>query len=285
MSGMGLMGQLDLLFKQLVVSSRVFFFGVKCESRRFDGFGDVGQLHIILRGDCTVLHPSGVNDGVACKHVLTRPSVVFFPRPYPHTLIPDEHGSTEVICATVDLGGRPHSSLVNSLPEISILDIGATPTLAPTVALLLDEATTQRNGQRAALDRLLDYFLIQLIRHLATTDAIQRGVLLALKEPRLLRAITAVHENPAQDWTIDELATLAAMSRAKFTQYFRSTMGCSVTHYVTQWRIGVAKRLLQQGKPMKVIATTVGYQSPSALSRVFFRHVGATPSEWAAQNR
>lgn len=50
--------------------------------------------------------------------------------------------------------------------------------------------------------------------------------------------------------------------------------------YLTDWRLGVARRLLRKGMPLKRVANEVGYASPTAFARVFTQRVGEPPSRW-----
>jgi transcriptional regulator GlxA family with amidase domain len=111
------------------------------------------------------------------------------------------------------------------------------------------------------------------------------GLLAAMTDPRLSLAINAMHQRPAHPWTLDELADVASMSRARFAVNFRKLVGITPLDYLTSWRLAVARGQLRRGKPLKSIALAVGYQSSEALSRVFARKVGQTPVEWLREQR
>jgi len=42
----------------------------------------------------------------------------------------------------------------------------------------------------------------------------------------------------------------------------------------------VAQNLLKKGKPVKLAANAVGYESASALGRVFRKKTGLSPKQW-----
>lgn len=50
--------------------------------------------------------------------------------------------------------------------------------------------------------------------------------------------------------------------------------------YLQGWRVGLAQQALRQGRPLKVVASDVGYGSEAALSRAFKAHSGMSPREW-----
>jgi AraC-like DNA-binding protein len=111
-------------------------------------------------------------------------------------------------------------------------------------------------------------------------------VLAGLTDPRLARALTALHEAPHKPWKLEDLAGLAGMSRTRFAEHFRMLVGQTPIEYLTVWRMTIARQLLRKGKPVKSVAAQVGYESAAAFSRVYSRMTGhpprATPSSGRA---
>ena len=121
----------------------------------------------------------------------------------------------------------------------------------------------------ALVERLVEVVMIQILRQLMESDEVSGGLLSGLAHPRLRNALVAMHEAPAQDWTLDNLAGVAGMSRSAFATTFRETLGQTPGQYLLGWRVRLAQKALQRGRPLKVIATEVGYGSEAALSRAF----------------
>ena len=90
-------------------------------------------------------------------------------------------------------------------------------------------------------------------------------------------------ERPAHPWTLDELADMAGMSRARFAVNFREAVGLTPLDYLTDWRMSIAQNLLKLGRPIKSVAAAVGYQSQAALARVFAKRIGHAPTDWLKQ--
>src|SRR3546814_10163676 len=109
------------------------------------------------------------------------------------------------------------------------------------------------------------------------------GVIHALSDRRLARAIVAIHGEPGRAWALDELAAEAGMSRAGLTSAFRRHMGRSVGDYLSDYRVLVAKRELSLGRPVALVSDELGYASPTAFARMFNARAGQTPREWAAR--
>ena len=92
------------------------------------------------------------------------------------------------------------------------------------------------------------------------------------------RALTALHDQPQRDWTLEALAREAGLSRSIFAARFTEQLGQSAISYLTQWRLHLAHRALSDTRtPMTEIAETAGYGSEAAFSRAFKRQFGHAP--------
>jgi len=115
-------------------------------------------------------------------------------------------------------------------------------------------------------------------------NIIQHGLLAGLAHPQISRVLTAMHKAPEKQWGLAEMAELALMSRSKFADAFKRTVGQSPGNYLIDWRINVAKVLLKQNKPVALVANAVGYENGSALARVFRKKLGISPKQWFEKN-
>ncbi|MEZ0289438.1 MAG: cupin domain-containing protein [Methylophilus sp.] len=262
------------LLNQISLSAKVFFTGDLCEIANFDGSGQVGHIHLLRSGKLDLMFR-----GQHLAHI-AQPSVVFFPRPSIHVLTPVTGEACELVCASIDLGAKVRSPLATALPEFVIVPLSEMQSIAPTLQLLFSEAFEQALGRQAALDRLAEYFLIQVLRHVIQAGYLQQSIFAALADARLALAVKAMHDNPSHPWTLETLAEVSGMSRARFATNFKATVGTTPLDYLTDWRLSIAQNLIRQGKPLKSIAVQVGYQSAAAFSRVFAKRLGTTPAEW-----
>ncbi|WP_275272013.1 AraC family transcriptional regulator [Limnobacter sp. P1] len=268
------MDQLSAIFKRFNPSARVFHSGSLCQSVNFDPQDDVGYLHLLRSGTMTIL-PEGAE-----VITLDKPSLLFYPRPCSHRFQTGNTGA-DLVCATVNLGSAQQNPLINALPNVLVLTLDQLHTLSPALDLLFLEGTNNHSGRQAAIDRLMEYVLIQLLRFLIESRTLNHGLLAALSDPKLSKALIAIHEYPSKDWTLETLSEEAGMSRARFASHFRKTVGTTPIDYLTSWRLGIVQTLLLNGKSIKSIGREVGYRSQAALSRVFTQRCGLSPSEWA----
>jgi transcriptional regulator GlxA family with amidase domain len=63
------------------------------------------------------------------------------------------------------------------------------------------------------------------------------GWLFALSDKQMTVAITSMHDESANDWTVENLAERAGMSRSTFALRFKQTVGVSPMEYLTRRRM------------------------------------------------
>ena len=173
----------------------------------------------------------------------------------------------------------------------------------PPVVMLENEL--QRESMRWAVERMLRemrdpqpggtliaqqiaYTLLVEALRLHLADDLQRGTgwLFALADSRMRAALSCMHREPARAWTLQELARSAGMSRTAFAQVFKRTVGTSPMDYLTQWRMTLAaKRMQDAGETIASIAPALGYKSESAFSAAFKRQWGTSPREHVRLHR
>jgi len=150
--------------------------------------------------------------------------------------------------------------------------------------LLLAEVTQPAPGSRVMVSRVLDLLFIRALRIWAASGSPSGpGWLTAAMDPALGPVLTAIHQAPERDWSVDELARLAALSRSAFAARFVALLGQSPGAYVLQRRLDHAAHLLRSTRePVARIAASVGYASEAAFSRAFARAHGDSPRAWRA---
>lgn len=266
--------RLDALLRRFTLEARVFHTGVLCGTHDFDAEEGVGHLHLLKRGPLTVHNPRG-------KAVpVDEPAIVFYPTPMDHRFTTDRERGADLVCASVRFGGGAANPIVQSLPPFFVVPVSAMPNLAPALDLLFSEAFGASCGRQAAVNRLFEVVIIQVLRFAMAEGRTSTGMLAGLSHPGLAKAIVAMHEKPGYAWNLENLAETAGMSRTRFAEAFRETVGLTPGSYLTEWRITVARDLLAKGRPIKLVAEEVGYGSGPALSRAFRTATRESPREW-----
>lgn len=170
--------------------------------------------------------------------------------------------------------------LTASMPEYLHLNLCDTP-IHPLVQLFLQEAQKNDAGTKSVVDALSNVLLIYILRHAIQENLITGGVLLALQDKRLNTVLGAILQRPQEDWRIEQLADLSAMSRANFIRVFQQQLGMSPGRFITQVRLQSAAFLLKQSQQsVLAIALEVGYQSEAHFSKAFKNYYQLSPSQY-----
>lgn len=171
--------------------------------------------------------------------------------------------------------------LVRMLPDMLFVPGGspASAAVAGVLALIDAEMQDGRMGSGVVAARLADVLLVAAIRaYVDQVGEAETGWLGALSDPRLGRALQAVHADIARPWSVDQLARLAGMSRATFSLRFTRAVGQPPLGYLRAWRLTLARTALARGEgDVASIARAVGYTSQSAFGHAFRRAFGTSP--------
>ena len=179
--------------------------------------------------------------------------------------------ATEV-AVQLHLDGPAALLLMREFAQPLVLQLAeADATLCQAVQLLWTEVAAPRCGQPAMLASAGNMLFIGLLRHLVAHPQAKVGLFAGLGDPRIAKALVAMHEHPHAAWSLESLAERAGMSRTVFATGFRNAMGTPPGKYLTQLRLLIAQRAVQSGKGLKGAARVSGYKDASALSRALGR--------------
>ncbi|MCW5940075.1 MAG: AraC family transcriptional regulator [Fimbriimonadaceae bacterium] len=184
--------------------------------------------------------------------------------------------------------------LLTSMPNLIRLRDGIdhkTTGLAATLQMLASETTSSLPGKEILMDRLADVLFVQILRANVKQEeeegrdlGSRAGLMQALMDPELARALSLMHTKPEHPWSVAELAERVGMSRTAFALRFKSKAGVGPLEHLTQWRIQRACELLRESrKTLNEVAWRVGYESGAAFSRAFRREVGVSPGQFRRQ--
>ena len=268
--------RLAALLERFPVSAQVFNAGALCGVNLLEADDVHGQLHLVRRGPLEVSH-----GGAPVR--IEAPSLLLYPRPLSHRFSSDPERGADMACANLRFEGGPGNPVAAALPAFVCMPLTALDGSGPVLEMLFEEAFERRCGRQAMIDRLFEVVMIQLLRQLMERGEVTGGLLAGLSHPRLRHALVAMHEAPTRDWTLEDLAAASGMSRSVFAASFREAVGSTPGQYLLGWRVGLAQQALRRGRPLKVVASEVGYGSEAALSRAFKAHCGLSPRAWKQQ--
>lgn len=198
---------------------------------------------------------------------------------------PGTNNETQLVCGHFAFDQEARHPLIDALPPYIHLTSYADRSgswLENTIRMIGNEAGRDLPGGDIIALKLAEIIFAQALRtYLSTTSA---PGLTGFADPRLARALTALHAEPSRDWTLEDLAAAAGMSRTAFAEKFAESMSVTPMAYLTRWRMLLARaRLKETPETVPAIAEDVGYRSEAAFSRAFKKIFGIPPARYRRQ--
>lgn len=266
--------RLDALLTHFPVRAQLFRSGTLCGVSEFDAPADRGQLHLIRAGKLEVIQPG------SAPLKIVEPSLLLYPRPLTRRFVSDVRDEAVTTCADLHFEGGAANPIASALPDVTCLPLASIEGVDRSLSLLIEEAASSYCGRREMIDRLFEVVLIQVLRHLMESSKLEGGMLAGMSHPKLRKALVAMHDQPAQKWSLDALAEVAGMSRSAFANAFHDVVRSTPGDYLQAWRVRLTQSALRKGRSLKVIALEVGYGSEAALSRAFKAQCDLSPRDW-----
>ncbi|MFC1748238.1 AraC family transcriptional regulator [Pseudomonadota bacterium] len=256
--------------------------------------GDNGQhsscFHIVTLGRCYLDAPGHYSGQ------MDEGDLMIFSTALPHTLRPIESLSGEqqhlsfndsedvagtgLLCGDVNFQHRGSQQLLSALPPLLIIRYEqAKPWMKPLLEMVMVENRSPGAVSKAILDRLSELLFTYAVKGFVAEHSDTATMLSLYGDERLALAVKAIHSQPAHDWSLDQLAKKAMMSRTVFAERFKAVSGWTVGQYTIWWRMQLAWDLLHNGKAVSQVAECVGYQSEAAFSRAFKKMFDLSPGK------
>jgi AraC-like DNA-binding protein len=267
-----------------------------------------GESPIRLEAGDVILFPQGDPHVMSSAPGMRAPTVdakvYFLPRPpqLPYALSMGEAaGATAhrdgggrdhatVVCGFLGLDARPFNPLLAALPRVLRVPgstLGADSWVTTFMRAVVAESNARRPGGEAVLERMSEMLFVEVLRrHIDSLPPEQTGWLAGVRDPAVGRALSLIHEKPADAWTLERLSKEAGLSRSSLHERFVHFIGQPPMQYLTQWRMQVAGGLLRDTNAKLVeVALDVGYESEAAFSRAFKRVASVSPGVWRKVKR
>ena len=244
-----------------------------------------GLFHLVNTGECLI-----ESEALDETWHLQAGDLVVFPHGASHRLRARDAAmdiTTSLICGELRYASHTRHPLSHALPACFVVrDAQADLLFRQLSAMMVEIARTEVPGRKVLLNKLADTLFTLAVCDYAHRHADQQGLFAALADNRICRVLQAVHEEPGHAWTMQGMAGLACMSRSAFAERFAQLMNVPPMQYVTQWRVNVAERLLQDPElSVASIAERLGYSSEAAFRRLFKRVSGTCPGRIRAGSR
>lgn len=285
---------INQLFATFKVTSEIFHNGQYCGGWAIDTSGQKYiSFHVVNHGRCFLT----VGDDPKI-HTLEEGDVVLFPTDSRHCLTNDDtfdlpvnqadstdfddgliKDGTGLICGYFAHNHPLISNVTVYLPDMVLLKrsqlLRENSSAASLLEALLTESLSASMGSELVMNKVAEALLALVFRDYLPAE---RGIIAAMSHPQLSKVIQAIHNNPENKWTVDTMAELCFLSRAKFSDLFKSVLMETPMNYLTQWRISVAYRMLADERVSTLhAALACGYDNESSFSKAFKRLLGVNP--------
>lgn len=97
---------------------------------------------------------------------------------------------------------------------------------------------------------------------------------------RLLRIVSSIMQEPANNRTLEQWAEWAGLSPRTMSRLFRLEVGCSFAQWRQQALLTHALERLARGEQVAAVADALGYASPSNFIVMFRRCFGESPGRY-----
>ena len=252
-------------------------------------------FHMVARGGCWLHMPDG-SEPIA----LASGDLVVFPHDAEHTLSNSEQSpnndfprnqpaspeasgpAVTLICGYFEFERHSWNPLVAAMPGVMVIRneaSAAVPLMDTLGRFLYYEVETGQLGSSLLIDKLSEILFIHVIRsHMNSCK--DHGFIAALADSQIGKALSKVHESPAEGWSVESLAKEAGMSRSAFAERFSRLVEMTPMQYLTYWRMTQAnERFLTTEQSVAQVAESCGYQSEAAFAKVFKKQFGYGPGQ------
>jgi thiosulfate/3-mercaptopyruvate sulfurtransferase len=279
------------MLSTLRLDANIFLHSTFCNEWVIDiGDFDVGTFHLVSHGD-SWLHlphqkpiPLKARDLVVLPH--NAPHLITNSPEAPRSETPRNTPADEVfgpsvtlICGKVSFSQNYWNPLIDALPEYIILTAqdSRDTTLGNIIEALISESEGKKIGGEAIIDRLADILFIEVLRAYVSRTHSNSG-LVAVSDPKISLALSEFHEDPGRNWSVQNLAEVACLSRSAFAERFQSLLGLSPMHYVGRWRMQIAHcKLTETDESIGDIAESCGYTNEESFAKAFRKEFGGSP--------
>jgi AraC-like DNA-binding protein len=192
---------------------------------------------------------------------------------------------TRFVCGFMACEPRMSQVFLAGLPPMLKVQVAQEPAgqwLEHSIRFSVDQMNESYAGSGLVLAKLSEVLFVETLRRYITALPPDRiGWLAGARDPIIGQALALLHKEPAQPWTLPNLARRVGLSRTRLAERFRHFLGESPMAYLAQWRLKLGAEILQStGDSVAEVAAMVGYGSEAAFNRAFKREFDCPPAQF-----
>ena len=284
---------LSVLLTQLNLTAEVYVNGDFCGTWAVDTAGSKRiPFHLIGQGQAWLHFENKPSQS------LQEQDLVIFPHDSHHIISNSKHAPqsalvnapmsnegevTSMTCGFFEFRNPALFPLLDALPKVIVLkhnELDTDNRLGFFISLMQHELNQARPGFYSAIDQIAFLMFVEILRSQIEGDYLEQGLLIALFDPKLGKALNAIHQQPEKPWTLELLAQEALMSRSGFADSFNKVLGQTPMKYLSLWRMSQARKWLKTTHmSVAQIADKTGYATEAAFRKAYKNIMGEPPGE------
>jgi len=197
---------------------------------------------------------------------------------------------TRFVCGFMACEPRLSEVFLAGLPKILKVHVANEPSgqwLANSIRFSVGEVNGSNAGSGLVLAKLSEVLFVETLRrYINSLPSDQIGWLAGARDPIIGQALALLHKEPADPWTLPNLARHVGLSRSRLAERFRHFLGESPIAYLAQWRLKLGAEILQStDDSVAEVAAAVGYGSEAAFNRAFKREFDCPPAQFRRKRK
>jgi AraC-like DNA-binding protein len=197
---------------------------------------------------------------------------------------------TRFVCGFLACEPRLSEVFLAGLPRMLKVPIANEPSgqwLENSIRFSVGAGNGSDAGSGLVLAKLSEVLFVETLRrYISALPPDQIGWLAGARDPIIGQALALLHKEPADPWTLPNLARRVGMSRTQLAERFRQFLGESPMAYLAQWRLKLGAEMLQSTEDsVAQVAAAVGYGSEAAFNRAFKREFDCPPAQFRRKRK
>ena len=137
---------------------------------------------------------------------------------------------------------------------------------------------TPEDDFELSVHRKLMYVWHRLYLHFSAQP--DKGNKSLLHIQRLRELLKYIHENYADELSLDDIAVAASLSKSECCRFFKKHMDMTIFDYILYYKIQKSLPMLSEDQSITDAALSVGFSSASYYTQIFKRYMKCTPLQY-----